>query len=280
MSTAADAVIAKARSHINDVHGANDCAIFVSQVFAETGHGSIFGSSSWVPTIVGRFSGGQVSGDQGSAQLADLIVFGPDKAGLDGHIAIYIGNGDVIGTNTGSDGRTTVQKVSLASVRTNAGTGFSKVLHTGLAAGTSTLVLPLGSLYRGTTGTFDQAAEDAWLRGQLAALGMGPSGSSAAWFNAFNTLKAAADPWVGKPYASLPDTTAATAIQSQGTDSSLGAQWTGQLGDAAGTLFGAVSGAMFGWVPGFALNAGLLLFAAGLVWVGMKQVVGSVESEV
>ena len=42
--------------------------------------------------------------------------------------------------------------------------------------------------------------------------------------------------------------------------------------DIAGGAAGAV-GTMFAWVPGFALNAGVLLFAAVLVFMGLREVV-------
>jgi hypothetical protein len=49
------------------------------------------------------------------------------------------------------------------------------------------------------------------------------------------------------------------------------------IADAAGGIAGGIFGAMFGWVPTFALNAGILLFAAALVFLGLREVVSGAE---
>lgn len=36
-------------------------------------------------------------------------------------------------------------------------------------------------------------------------------------------------------------------------------------------------GTLFAWVPGFGLNAGILIFGALSVWTGIKEVVASAE---
>ena len=137
--TAAD-VIAAARSHIGQAAGQNDCAKAVSAWFREGGAPGAFSGSTWVPSIVAQFSGAKVSTDLATALTGDLIVFGPDKKGLDGHIGVYTGSGMVVNTN-GYAPNTKVQEQAVKDIVTDAGTGFSKVLHTGLVHG----ILDLGS---------------------------------------------------------------------------------------------------------------------------------------
>ena len=106
MAGDAQSVLAAATARLGEVTNENACATFVSQVFKAAGAGSAFPFSGWVPTIVGSFSGAQISNDPQTAMPADLIVFGKNE-----HIAIYEGSGQVIGTGTGKSGATTVVSV-------------------------------------------------------------------------------------------------------------------------------------------------------------------------
>jgi hypothetical protein len=47
------------------------------------------------------------------------------------------------------------------------------------------------------------------------------------------------------------------------------------ISDAVGSIFG-----NFAWVPILALNAGVLILAAALIWAGLKQTVGAAEGTV
>jgi hypothetical protein len=51
----------------------------------------------------------------------------------------------------------------------------------------------------------------------------------------------------------------------------------GALGDAITTATSDLFGTMFGWIPAFAINAGILLLAAALVFVGIKQTLSSAD---
>lgn len=290
MGTAADAVVADARKYIGQSKCDNCCASFVSQVFGETGHGDIFGSSASVPAIDGRFSGAAVSSDLGSAQPADLIVFGGDD-----HIMVYAGNGRVVGTagRFGSNGQlvsgsTTVQETDVGAVSPSA----SKVLHTGLGnAGTSpvTVTVPFGSYFRSTMASaiaapgnncgqspnyhkctaadfiFTAAGQAAYVGEQSDGAATGQGAPTSAWYSGFQTATA---PWVGRNYADLPDSLTVTAYAGPSSG----------LVDPVGTIVGGLFGTMFGWVPGFAITAGILVLAAALVFAGLREVASSVEA--
>jgi hypothetical protein len=222
MSTAADGVIATARSQKGSVTSATDCASFVSGVIAESGvaptgtpQSFTWSGSSWVPTIVGEFPPADISGDLSSAQPGDLIVFGSSE-----HIMIYSGNGNVIGTATGTDGVTKVVEVAMSSVSP----GATAVLHTGLQSG-----------------------------GTLTSI-----------------------PTAGAGYGSLTNPGAIPGEIASGL--------TGAASSAVTNLFDAGAsvaiGTLFAWVPGFAVQAGILLVAAVLVFVGLKQLLAGAEEAV
>jgi hypothetical protein len=136
-----------------------------------------------------------------------LIVFGSSE-----HIMIYSGNGNVIGTATGTDGTTKVVEVAMSSVVP----GASAVLHTGLQSG-----------------------------GTLTSI-----------------------PTAGAGYGSLTNPGALPGEIASGL--------TGAASSAVTNLFGT----LFAWVPGFAVQAGILLVAAVLVFVGLKQLLAGAEEAV
>ena len=128
MTSAAQDLVADARRHLGEVQSnTTQCAYFVSRVFAETGHGDVFPATGWVPTLVARMAGHQEA-NLLSARLGDLAIFGSSE-----HVAIFSGAGKCIGTLTAADGKTRVYEVSVSSIRTGSGRGFSSVLHTGLS---------------------------------------------------------------------------------------------------------------------------------------------------
>jgi LysM repeat protein len=128
MTTAAEALVADARGHLGELQSnENQCAYFVSRVFAETGHGDAFPATGWVPTLVARMADRQ-DPNLLSARLGDLAIFGSSE-----HVAIFSEAGKCIGTLTGADGKTRVYEVSVSSIRTGSGRGFSSVLHTELS---------------------------------------------------------------------------------------------------------------------------------------------------
>ena len=196
---AAGAVIATAELEKGWGVPNNDCANFVSEVFKEAGYPSVFPYSSSVKTIVDSFPASLVSTDIGTAQLADLIIFGDDE-----HVMIYEGNNTVIGT-AGADGQNKVIVCAADVVYTvnhPKPPTISKVLHTGLS---------------------------------------GVSGS-------------------------------APVYATQGVPGGL----PGLTGEVAGGAAAAIFGT-FSWLPGLALNAGVLIFAAALVWAGLKETLAAAD---
>ena len=127
MSAAAE-LVADARRRLGELQrNTTQCAYFVSSVYAETGHGAVFGASGWVPTIVAELAGHQ-DPNLAAARLGDLVIFGASE-----HVAIFSGAGKCVGTLTAADGKTRVYEVNVSSIRTGTGRGFSAVLHTGLS---------------------------------------------------------------------------------------------------------------------------------------------------
>lgn len=269
MATPADAVVAAARSHKDEPKGDNDCARFVSDVFAATGHGSLFGYHASVPDIVARFSGAVTSTDLGSAQLADLVVFGPNANGeINAHIMIYTGNGGVTGTGGKTDASGAMIKGSTRVVVDYPMGSMSprpnKVLHTNLTGALSAgIALPFGKWFKehyptevtgGSTLTTALLQQwTAYARTYPALQGNSTLQLDAAMVNAST--------YVGRKLSDLPDTLSVASVD-------LNAGIPNPL-DLFGTLFA--------WVPGFAITAGILVLAAVLVYAGVREVASSVD---
>lgn len=203
MSNAADALVADARSHLGEARTNQDCANFVSQVYKEAGHGSVFGSSNRVATIVSKFPADRIQNTDLNS-IGDLVVFGDDE-----HIMIFSDarDGKCVGTASTHDedlrGVSVVREVFIRSIGTK---------------------------------KYPTACPVKYLVTALS-----PS------------------PELGLPLLTDPGKA---------------------LSDTAAQVAPELFGTLFGWVPGFALNAGVLLIAAGLVYVGAKQVVGAGEDTV
>ncbi len=199
MSNAVDFVIADARKHLGEVQvNENQCAAFVSRVFAETGNTAVLGGSSGrVGTLVaqvlaksvaksaqGEAVGATVSTNLSTAIPGDLIVFGAAE-----HVMIYTGAGMVIGTSGVPPQKTIIVEVPMESMSPKP----TMVLRTGIFLATS------------------------GVGGQVTAVATG--------------LASAASGFLADPL-----------------------------------------GALFGWIPGFAVNGGILLASGVLVFVGLRQV--------
>jgi hypothetical protein len=126
----AQTVIQVARFEMGKRTSDNGCASEVSLIFKQAGAASAFKQSSSVKTIVSSFKAADISTSIGTAELADLIVFGDDE-----HVMVYSGNGLVIGTWTHPNAATIVGEVSATSVVTDnhrTPPTISKILHTHL----------------------------------------------------------------------------------------------------------------------------------------------------
>jgi hypothetical protein len=298
MGTAADDVLVAAGAHIGEKAGDNDCAKFVTQAFREAGHSSAFSGSNWVPSIAAQFSGAQVSTDLSTAKRADLIDFGSDD-----HIMIYSGNDMVVGTAGSSDskgnlipGTTYVVQKLVASITP----GFSKVLHTGMdtgsgsgsdtsttGGGSETVQVDFGSRIRAdyksssaaAAGTVDpdpkltDAWRENWIDGVIERRGQGgfdATYTSPSQSPIYQPLKAASQAYVGSPISQLPASLTVT-LATRPAGATLGVPGL-NLGDPLGAIFG-----NFAWVPGLLLNAGIVVFAAVLVYAGLRQTVEGIE---
>jgi hypothetical protein len=296
---ASDDVLAAANKHVGEkAPNDNYCASFVTQAFREGGHGSAFAGSSRVADIAAQFSGAQVSADPATAMPADLITFGDND-----HIMIYAGNDQVVGTGGLMDGNgvlipgsTTIKVVPTGYVRP----AFSRVLHTGLytghgsgsdtsttGGGSATVQVDFGSRIRADYKSSSAAASGAvdpdpkltdawrenWIDGVIERRGQGgfdATYTSPAQSPIYQPLKAASDPYVGSPLSQLP-ASLTVALATRPAGSTLGIPGL-NMADPLGAIFG-----NFAWIPGLLLNAGILLFAAVLIYAGLRETVGSME---